>query len=300
MLEKLTKQFGGKGLSFSMQGNLVLLEVENSHAKAKITTHGGCLLSYIPKVGSSANNDILWVSDQSIYDGSKPIRGGVPICWPWFGAADEQGLPAHGFVRNKAWQVESVSNLANDVTQVVMTLESDAETLAIWPFAFHLSLTIEISEQLLMTLTMQNLNDVDLPISEAFHSYFSVEDVNSVLVKGLKGSIKLDKLTNAKSVKPLVDYQVVTPMDDVYLNQSKSIEFVDTGNKRTIVLDKMNASSTIVWNPGSEGVSNFSDINKQDWTKFICIEAGNVLDNTTTVASGDKHSFAMKISVENV
>ncbi|MDX1795418.1 MAG: D-hexose-6-phosphate mutarotase, partial [Hydrogenovibrio sp.] len=174
MPDSLAKQFNAEGVQFSMQQNLLVIEVENRFATAKITNHGASVLSYVPKQGPSAETDLLWVSDQAVFDGSKPVRGGIPVCWPWFGKAEDPELPAHGFVRNRVWQVEQVSNLENGVTEVVLSTHSDDASLAIWPHAFDLTLRVEIGEKLTMTLISHNPNAYDISITEAFHSYFNV------------------------------------------------------------------------------------------------------------------------------
>ena len=148
MPERYAKQFDMKGVSFSMQDHLMMIEVENEFAQFRMTTHGASVLSFIPKQHNPQGVDVLWVSDSAIYDGSKPVRGGIPVCWPWFGKAKEDGLPAHGFVRNSVWHLDQVYQHDNGITELVLALDSDAETLKIWPHAFHVELKIEVGCQI--------------------------------------------------------------------------------------------------------------------------------------------------------
>ena len=194
MPSSYTQQFSAEGVSFSMQENIMMINVENAFASALITTHGGSVLSYTPKNGQ----DLLWVSPTAVYNGQKPVRGGVPVCWPWFGASTENAsAPAHGFVRNAVWRLDHVANLESGVTEIVLTFDSSPETLAIWPHSFHLALKIEVGEKLAMSLITSNLNDHDIQITEAFHTYFNVADARNLVIAGLEGSTHLDKLSNA-------------------------------------------------------------------------------------------------------
>ncbi|NPA72971.1 MAG: D-hexose-6-phosphate mutarotase, partial [Gammaproteobacteria bacterium] len=183
-----------KGVSFSMQEAILNVQVENKHATASITTHGGCVLSFTPKNTDKqgregevtrSEQDLLWVSDQAVYNGQKPVRGGIPICWPWFGAhPDDSSLPAHGFVRNAAWKVAHVAELASGETEILFSFQSNEETKALWPHDFLLELKVLVGQTLALTLTTTNKGLSDFEITEAFHSYFSVGDANQVTISG--------------------------------------------------------------------------------------------------------------------
>lgn len=300
MPDSLAKQFNAEGVQFSMQQNLLVLEVENRFATAKITNHGASVLSYVPKQGPSAEIDLLWVSDQAVFDGSKPVRGGIPVCWPWFGKAEDPELPAHGFVRNRVWQVEQVSNLENGVTEVVLSTHSDDASLAIWPHAFDLTLRVEIGEKLTMTLISHNPNAYDISITEAFHSYFNVADCREVEVVGLEGSRVLDKLTDADAFIQQGPVRIHPPIDNVYLEQAGEVSFADVSRNRRILVEKNNGRSTVVWNPGAEGVRAFQDIDDNAWQGMLCVEAGNVLDNAVVIPAESRHLFSMTLSAESL
>lgn len=297
-MKGMAEQFDAEGVSFSMKGHLMMIEIDNPFASAVITTHGASVLSYIPKQGVSAGQDLLWVSDAAIYDGSKPIRGGIPVCWPWFGAAAETGLPAHGFVRNRVWHLEAVHSHADGSTEVVLVCDSDETTLAQWSHSFHLALRIEIGEKLSMNLTTHNLNGYDVSITEAFHTYFSVSQPDGIQIEGLEQSRFLDKLTNAEPCQQNQPLVIASPLDNVYLNQAGTVRFEDKGLNRTIVIDKNHSESSVVWNPGPEGVKSFGDMNEDAWQSMLCVESGNVLDNAVLVPSESKHVFSMTLSVE--
>lgn len=301
MPNELAKQFDAKSVTFAMQENLMMIQVDNAFATAKITTHGGSVLSYIPKTNNGSGADILWVSDIAVYDGKKPVRGGIPVCWPWFGAhPTEKTAPAHGFVRSAVWHLDHVADLPNGATEVVLTFESSEKTLAIWPYAFHLSLKIEIGEKLVMSMTTRNLSEFDMEITEALHTYFTVADARDLVVGGLEGSVHLDKLSNAPAEKQVAKVVLRPPMDSVYLNHTATAVMEDVGNQRQILVEKSHASSCVVWNPGPETVKGFADIRDEDWPIFACVEAGNVLDNAIQVPAGEQHTFVMMLSSRTV
>jgi glucose-6-phosphate 1-epimerase len=287
------QQLTAEGVSFRMQDNIMMIEVKNGLASALITTHGGSVLNFKP----SDQPEVLWVSPTSIYNGQKPVRGGVPICWPWFGAnATNPAAPAHGFVRNAVWQLEHVANMPTGVTEVVLGFDSSEETLALWPHYFHAELKIEVGEKLALSLTTYNLNDHDIEITEAFHTYFAVADARDLVIAGLDGATHLDKLTHKPAEVQAGNLVLKPPMDSVYLNHTADTVIEDVGNQRAIVIEKQGAQSAVVWNPGPETVKGFGDIPDDLWPAFVCVEAGNIADNAVVIGANEKHTFTMMLS----
>jgi len=297
MPQQLASQFNAEGVTFSMQDHIMLINVENEFASASLTTHGASILSFTPK----GSQDLLWVSPTAVYNGEKPIRGGIPVCWPWFGGAKQAGLPAHGFVRNAVWHLDHVSNLESGVTEVVLTIDSSKETLALWPHDFHLELRIEVGEKLAVSLTTTNKSDHDIEITEALHTYFNIADATGLSISGLDNSTQYDTLQTPHAVsKQSGDIILNPPMDSVFVNQSADICIHDQANHRNIIIEKQQALSTVVWNPGSEIVKGFADIPDQAWSDFVCVEAGNVFDNNVVIPAGEKHTLTMMLSNQPV
>lgn len=293
MIERLARQFNVKGVSFNKQDSLAMIEINNRFASAKISLHGACVLSFTPR----NKKDILWLSSAAVYDGRSPIRGGVPICWPWFGGHPvDSSLPAHGFVRNMAWELTQISELDSGETQLELSLNSTTKTLAIWPYEFNLQLKIKVGEKLVCSLTTTNLSHKSLEITEAFHAYFNVEEAKGLFIEGLENATHLDKLTHADAVQQVGKIVLNPPMDSVYLKHTSVVKIKDKINNRTLVVEKSDANSCVVWNPGLDIVKGFKDIPDEDWTKFVCVEPGNVLDDSITIAKGSKHTMTMVIS----
>lgn len=300
MLDRMAQQLDATGVRLSMREQLMMIEVENDFAKATITPHGACVLSFVPKSGNASGQDLLWVSEAAVYTGEKPVRGGIPVCWPWFGPASEPGLPAHGFVRNRVWHLDSVRNLDAGITEIILMLESDKTSLALWPHAFRLELKIEVGTELVMTLTTHNLNDHDIEVTEAFHSYFTVSDAESIQVEGLAPSFCYDKLTDADPVEQVDVLEILPPIDSVFIDQVVPVKIKDVEFQRNICIEKGNARSTVVWNPGPEIIKGFSDMTNDAWTRMLCVEAGNVLQNAVWLPSGEKHKMILKVYAEDL
>ncbi len=295
-VEALQQTFSVEGVRFYRQDGLVMVEVTHAAAKALLTTHGASVLSFTPLSETTSRQDWLWVSESAVYSGEKPVRGGIPVCWPWFGQAEKSGLPAHGFVRNQVWELTSVSAVSPTQTELVLTTASSPDTLAIWPHAFELQLTVTIGKSLELALTMRNLSDQPVAITEALHTYFSVSNAPDVVVDGLQGSECFDKLTYAESYFQTTPLKIQPPIDSVFIDQTEPVVIRDAGYERCVRIEKKSAVSSVVWNPGPQIIKGFADMNDQAWPKMLCVEAGNVLQNAVTVAPGSEHTLRMMLT----
>lgn len=290
-LAALQKQFSVEGVSFRMQGQVVLIEVENALGKATISPFGATVLQFQP-VGEEP---ILWQSPAAVFDGKKAIRGGIPICWPWFGNAASDDLPAHGFVRNRDWQIQSIQTLPAG-TELIFAVESDRQTLEVWPYEFRLELKVMVGKTLNLTLITHNLSDRPVEITEALHSYFAVSDVNAVQVSGLGGAKQLDTLVPSPVAKTAEDLlSVQAPIDSVFVDQSQALTLIDETNHRKLIIEKQNSHSAIVWNAGPEIVKGFGDIPDDAWPGYLCVESGNVWGNALVIPANKTHVLSLSI-----
>ena len=301
MLEQLQQRFAHPNVRFYLRDQLVMVELKNAFGQATVTTHGATLLSYIPTGGQ----DLLWVSETAIYDGTKPVRGGVPVCWPWFGAYDAGKLgahptdaakKAHGFARYELWDVESVSTLG-EATQVVLSLTPNASIEKAWPFDFKVSLAITLGEQLKVELIGENRSQQAWSITEALHTYFSVANAPGMLIEGLEATRYYDKNQGFAEFEQSEPLKVKSPMDCVYVDHCGAVVIKDQG--RDIRMEKMNSASTIVWNPGPEGVKAFADMPDDQYPRMVCVEAGNALQNAYELKPGEKHVMTMLLSAKS-
>lgn len=299
MIDHLQQRFDHPNVRFYQRDQLIMIELQNDYGQATLTTHGGTLLSYIP----AGEQDLLWVSDTAIYDGTKPVRGGVPVCWPWFGAYDASKMgahpsgaakKAHGFARYELWEVESVENVG-DVTQLVLSLSPNERIQQAWPFAFKLSLVVTLGKQLSIDLIGDNLSDQAWLVTEALHTYFKVVQAPGLVVEGLEGVTYYDKNQDFAPFTQLDSLKVQAPMDCVFVDHTGDLVIKDQG--RDLVIAKTNSASTIVWNPGAEGVKAFADMPHDQYQQMLCVEVGNALQNGYELDAGARHVMSMTLGV---
>jgi glucose-6-phosphate 1-epimerase len=238
---------------------------------------------------------VIWTSRAAVYQPGKGVRGGAPVCWPWFGGREGQG--AHGFVRTRMWQVRETR--LDSAQQVVLRLGigDDPSTRAIWDHAFDLELIVTVGSTLKMELVTRNTGSTPFSISEGFHTYFRVGDIARTTVAGLDGSEYLDKVSNASGVKQLGPVSFSGETDRVYLNTTASCSIDDPVLRRSIRVAKGNSASTVVWNPWSDKEKTFADMAAGEYTEMLCVETVNAGPVDITVAPGARHSLVASISV---
>jgi len=302
MLETLQARFGHPDVKFSLRDRLVLIDIGNDFGTASLTTFGGTLLSYVPKGG----RDVLWVSETAVYDASKPVRGGVPVCWPWFGPYDPAAMgadptdaakKAHGFARYELWEVDAVSSLPDGATQVVLSLGPNPSIAKAWPHDFRLRLAVTLGEKLHVDLIGQNLSQRDWVVSEALHTYFRVGEAEGLAVRGLEDVQYVDKLQDQGLLTQTGTLRIAPPLDRVFLDHAGPITIEDAGLGRAIEISKEGSASSVVWNPGEEGARGFADMPDDDYRVMVCVEACNALKNSYTLRAGEAHTMRMTIAL---
>lgn len=266
---------------------LPLLVIENALGSAVLAFQGAHLISFIPAGGQ----DVLWLSPNAVFKPSKAVRGGIPLCMPWFGGHPD-GLPSHGFARSMDWSLYSARNLADGRTEVVMRLQDNAQTRALWPHAFNFEFTIQVGKTLNLSLSAENLSDTTVPYTYAFHTYFAVEDYTSIAVTGLAGCTYIDTIGVERRLVQDGDVRFTGTTDRVYLNVPQVQTIVDAA--RTIQISS-NSQSAVLWNPGDHA-EKIGDIGTEVNQHFVCVERGDVFDNALTLAAGEKHVATMTLS----
>lgn len=246
------------------------------------------ITSWIP----SNFSEVLYLSPLSKTPPEKAIRGGVPICWPNFAAAD--GLPFHGFARINQWQ------LIEDITQDkvnIKNFELPTETIeSSWDDKAKLTFKVTSKEQKLeMTLTTTNLDEKPITITEALHTYIKVGDVRSVEITGQEGDEYYDKVADQNKVqKGPINFTKET--DRIY-QTSDSSTLIDPTLGRKLVISKSGASSTVIWNPWQDNAIEMTDFPDDDYLHMCCIEAANTHLNPVTIQPGKSHSLSQKIEI---
>ncbi len=262
------------------------------HGSCEISLYGAHILSYRP-IGHAP---VLWLSESyKTLEAGKAIRGGIPVCWPWFGGAATPGLPAHGFVRTKVWQV-AATEYDKDFTSITLGLLDDEETLAVWPHPFHIELKVTLGEKLTVELSTHNIGTESIEINEALHTYFRVREITDIAVNGLDGEVYIDKAPNGKDSVQSGAITFSGETDRVYNRHTGTAIISDNGIKRRISIEKTGSAATVVWNPWIDKAARLADMKDDDWHSFVCVETANALAGPITVAPGKSHTISCAIT----
>ncbi len=269
-----------------------LLRVNHPAATGSIALLGAHVLEWTPR---GAAQPVLYVSPDAVFEDGTPIRGGIPICWPWFGPRD--GLPGHGCVRTRFWEVASATEDASGV-RIVLTFASDAETLKLWPHDFALNLTIEMGAALDASLCMTHRGSEPVEITGALHTYLSVGDIAQTTVLGLDGTSYADTIDHDQIKPQHGDVRFDREVDRVY-QSSAAVRVDDRAWGRVLEITKRGSAATVVWNPWIEKSKRLNDLPDEAYHGFLCIEAANAGADRVRLSSGGEHVLATRVEVRS-
>jgi len=274
------------------EGYLTYL-VNEEYCKARIARHGGHVMEWMPK---GQTEPVLYLSPQALFSEGKPIRGGIPVCWPWFNAhPSDPEKPSHGLARNRFWTVTDVSEHRDDVF-LELSLNDDEETRAIWPHAFELKLALTIGETLKLNLTAKNLSDKPIEVTGALHSYFRVGDIGQTHFSGLEGVSYLDTVGGKNEEVSAGSTLIKEEVDRIY-HGGGEISIHDGANNRVIKLTSKGSNSTVIWNPWVDKSKAIGDLPDEDYKQFLCVETANAAKDVVTIAPGKSHTLGVLIEV---
>ena len=265
-------------------------------SEAHVYLHGAHVTLYQPE-GAEA---VLFMSGSSVFRDGKAIRGGVPIIFPWFGDhKSNPSLPAHGFVRTRAWTVTGTELLSDRRTKIVFELSDNQATRALWNHSFIARLTVVLGSMLELNLEVSNTGESAFEFEEALHSYFRVGAIGQTSVTGLEGAEYVDKV-DAKRLKRQGNdpIEIEGETDRVYLDTQSTCIIADSLLNRKILIEKTGSASTVVWNPWVEKSAGLSDFGDDEWQTMLCVETCNVDRNAVTVAPGETHSMRVGFRLE--
>lgn len=294
-IDDLNRRFGIPDLVEVLSGNggLPKIRVTAPSASAEIYLHGAQLTSWQPADAA----EVLFLSEHSNWQGGRAIRGGIPVCFPWFRSkADDLSAPAHGVVRTKEWQLEAV-RVDEDSVVVVCSTESDDLTQRWWPHAFRLVHKLSIGKSLRLELNVTNTGQIPFAFEEALHTYFCVSQLERVSIRGLDQITYLDNIDGNRRKNQSGDLRFTAKTDNAYIDVHGPAELIDPTLGRRIKTEKVNSATTVVWNPWQEGAAALSDLGNSEWRRFACVEASNILGSAILLAPGREHSMKATISV---
>ncbi len=297
-LADLNARFGlEEQLSFHLLNeNMVVAEVRSSRCTARIALQGAQVLEWAPE----GQKPVLWLSKGSNFIPGKSIRGGTPVCWPWFGAHDSKSdYPAHGHARTVDWDVLSSESLTEDRIKLVFCLKTSQATEAVWPYRTPLELHITLGDRLELELITRNDEAEPISIGEALHTYFAVGDVRQVAVSGLNACEYLDKVNDFARCTQQDKVSFNSEVDRVYLNTEAECVIEDACWERNIRIKKRGSHSTIVWNPWIEKALAMGDMGKDGYLNMVCVESGNAAENVVVLKPGEEHRLWVEYSVDN-
>ena len=269
------------------------VRVESPLAEGEMYFHGGQVMSWKP-MGA---DEVLFVSRQARWEAGCAVRGGVPICFPWFGPhPSNPEAPAHGFVRTKPWELESIAEHGGAVV-VTMWTASDDESRRWWPASFRLIHRVTFGRTLTMELIVANTGDEPLRFEEALHTYYRVSHIDRTRVRGLEGRPYLDTLVRPWTMKTqdgAIGFSGET--DRVYLDPGPSI-VIEDGASRRVTLTASQAQSAVVWNPWIRKARALQDLGDDEWPGFVCVETCNVERRAVDLDPGRDHAMRVVVAI---
>lgn len=269
------------------------IEIKNNQAEAKIALQGAHLFHY-KAIGKPA---LLWLSKLAYFEEGKAIRGGVPICFPWFGKHKENAsLPQHGFARTQMWQVVFEEEIDADNTHIRLQLKPNANTLEHWPYLFEAHLDMNIGAELSIALHVTNKDTKPFEISTALHTYFAVPDIHTVSIKGLDHCFYFDAL-KSDTLMQYGDVRIQEEVDRVYSNPSETISLLQ--NDHSVQLKQEGSNSLVVWNPWIEKSKQMTDMPDDGYKSMVCLETSNAREDARTLNVNESHELKAIISMTN-
>lgn len=269
-----------------------VVRVIHEKATAGIALHGGHVISFKPQ----GQDDLIWMSEQAQFDGKAALRGGIPVCWPWFGRI---AAPAHGFARSSEWTLIEHRENENGVI-VELGLLPNEQTLAVWPYQFQAHLLVEIGDELKVTLDVTNTDQQPWTFSGALHTYLTVGDIEQAKTTGM-GTEYIDGLQQGQVCQGGEVLQLTDTIDRVYTQPAAQIVVEDPALNRSLVVENQGHNSAVLWNPWVQGAAAMGDMQDDGYKTFLCVEStlhAPSIEQGMTLEPNQSHQLITTISVK--
>ncbi|GGH05179.1 D-hexose-6-phosphate mutarotase [Silvibacterium dinghuense] len=274
-------------------GGLARVRITSPAAEAEIYLHGAQVTAWKP----AGEDEVIFVSEKSAWVDGKAIRGGIPVCFPWFREkVDDLKAPSHGFVRTKEWELFSVAQTGEDIV-VTLTTSSDDASRKWWPHEMRVVHRITVGKELRLELIAVNTGESSFLLEEALHTYYRVGDAEKIRVEGLDGVTYFDNTDGNREKVQQGDVHFTASTDNAYQNTEGRLTLVDPVLKRRIAIEKAHSRSTVVWNPWVEGAAKLADLGDEEWREMTCVEGGNLRICAVPLAPGEQHTLEVTMRV---
>ncbi|MCL1123250.1 D-hexose-6-phosphate mutarotase [Shewanella surugensis] len=277
----------GSVITKTHTNGLEYVDINTHHCQARIFKQGAQIDFFQPQ----GQKPLLWSSSNNDYQVGTAIRGGIPICWPWFGLHENASWPQHGFARIQMWQLSEV-NINDTEVDLLFTLTIDKNSQTYWPYHTQLSARFRLSDRLTVSLINTNLDSQTITLTQALHSYFPIGDIHQLQASGFSQShyIEFDKGPFEQTQDRV---QFTQETDRIYhpLGPQQLLHTPDG----IIQITRENSQSAILWNPWHAKSKRLSRFNNDDYRSMVCLEAANVLDDKVTLAPNETHTLSTTI-----
>jgi len=277
------------------EGGLPVAVVSNGLGKASIALQGAHLLNF----QAEGEQPLIWMSDDATFASGKSLRGGIPICWPWFGPhSSDSSLPGHGPARTSLWHPTATASLDDGTTRISFTLEQTESVRNMCAHPLQVQLHITVGRVLSLTLESTNLGDTPFTLGDAFHTYFSVGDLRQVEVVGLEGCSYFDKVDNMAEKQQVGSIAITSETDRIYLDTKGKCAIIDPVMQRKIIINSAGSASTIVWNPWLTLANKMGDLGENGYLNMLCVETANAASDRIHLAAGATHCLTTTYATE--
>lgn len=293
---ELNEQFGLEGvLLFEEEAGLRRVRVRTAAATATVYLHGAHVTAWEP----TGFGPVVFCSERSEFAPGKAIRGGIPICFPWFGPrGDGLAGPSHGFARVQEWELGFAALVGEDV-HLTFTLGPTAMSRELGFDEFRVVYEVRVGRALGLRLTVANMGKSPMRFEEALHTYFVVGDVERTGISGLEKARYLDKTDGMREkTGPAGEMRLREWTDRVYVGASGAVELRD--GERKISVGKTGSKTTVVWNPWAEASEKIADLGAEEWHEFVCVETANTGADAVVIGPGEVHGMEAEITVVRV